>query len=67
MKLESKTSSQSTVNSYRIITESHGPIVYLEYLNEKGHIIDEILRDEDGNDISDPALLEDVQEFIDAN
>jgi hypothetical protein len=65
MKLESHTSSTITTETYQILTENHGPVTYIEYLNDKGKVIDCNLRDEDGNDIIDPALLEEIQEFID--
>ena len=38
-------------------------VIYTEFLNDKGKVIDFTLRDGDGNEISDPALLEQIQEF----
>jgi len=60
--------STSTVKTetYQILTETHGPVTYVEYFNDKGKVIDETLRDEDGNDINAPALLEKIQEFVDS-
>ena len=43
-----------------------GVLIYKEWLNEKGRVIDEELRDKDGNSLDDPALLERVHEAVDA-
>jgi len=65
MKLTLHTSSTITTETYSITTEDYGPVTYIEYLNDKGKAIDCTLRDEDGNDIQDPIILEEVQRFID--
>ena len=38
---------------------------YKEWLNDSGKVIDFVLRDKDGYEIDDPALLEEVQNFVD--
>jgi len=40
-------------------------LVYKEWVNEKGKVIDCELRDIDGYDIDDADLLEDIQKEID--
>lgn len=39
---------------------------YKEWMNEKGKVIDSLLRDKDGNEIDDPILMEQVQELVDS-
>jgi hypothetical protein len=51
--------------TYTIEHSCEGTLTYIDYYNEKGKVIDSILRNEDGFDINDPVLFEDVQEFID--
>ena len=64
MQITSHTSATITTETYFITTEQ-GPVVYTEYLNDKGKVIDCTLRDDDGNNIDDAALLEQVQQFVD--
>ena len=67
MKLESHTTSTVTTETYVVnLLEGLGVVTYIEYLNDKGKVIDCNLRDEDENEMNDPILLEEVQEFIDA-
>ena len=57
----------NTVTETTYFLEDNGKkLVYKEWLNQKGKVIDEVLRDQNGNDIDDPALLERVQEAVDA-
>ena len=68
MKLINKSSSTVTTNTFEIDPEDGSKkITYIEYLNDKGRVIDENLRDSAGSEIDDPALLEVVQEFVDSN
>ena len=64
--LESHTTATVKTETYRILTETQGPVTYIEYLDDKGKVIDCNLRDDEGNEISDPALLEEIQEFVDS-
>ena len=41
-------------------------ITYIEYLNDKGKIIDCNLRDVDGDEIDNSLLLEEIQNFVDS-
>lgn len=76
MNVTNRTTSTNTINTYEIdLGEGKGKIVYIEYLNESGKLMDETLRDETGNEIDDgylpngydnaAALLEEVQKFVD--
>ncbi len=61
---ENKITSFITTVTFSLITEK-GPITYIEYLNDKNKVIDLNLRDEDGDEIDDSVLLEEVQNFVD--
>ena len=43
-----------------------GPLFYKEWLDERGKCIDFVLRSKSGYSIDDPALIEEVQEFVDS-
>jgi hypothetical protein len=58
------TSANITTNTYNLSLGDR-LLTYIEYLNDKGKVIDCNLRDVDGDEINDPALLEQVQEFVD--
>ncbi len=47
------------------LADDISPFYYKEWLNDSGKVIDSILRDKDGYEIDDPALLEEVQNFVD--
>ena len=47
-----------------ILQDSEGKLIYKEWLNEKGKVIDFQLRDKDGFSIDDPELVERIQEFL---
>lgn len=64
MNIISQTSSIVTTNTYVVLTR-YGRTVYIEHLNDKGKLIDCDLRSINGQEIDDPALLEEIQEFID--
>ena len=65
MKLESHSTATVTTETYQILTESHGLVVYIVYLNDQRKIVDEMLRDDEGNTLDDPALFDDIQDFVD--
>jgi len=64
MKLLNQTSATITTNTFNLEVDGQF-ITYIEYLNDKGKVIDCNLRDVDGNEIADAALLEKVEEFVD--
>jgi len=58
--------SQAIENTYTIQHPNEGILVYKEWIDsEDGKCLDFILRSKDGFEIDDPALVEEVQEFID--
>ena len=65
MNIISQESNSVTETTY-FLEDNGKKLVYKEWLNQKGKVIDEVLRDQNGNDIDDPALLERVQEAVDA-
>jgi len=68
MQITHKSSSMVIENTYHI-THKRGKhtskITYIEFLNNKNKLTDIVLRDEDGNDIDDPTLLEKIQDLVD--
>jgi hypothetical protein len=69
MEILNKTTEKVITVTYELTTDDHGDVIYIEYQNENGNIIDCVLRDSDGNDLShldDAAeLLSEIQEFVD--
>jgi hypothetical protein len=58
--------SQAIENTYTIQHPNEGILVYKEWIDsENGKCLDFILRSKGGFEIDDPALVEEVQEFID--
>ena len=55
-----------------ITTETYEVIIndkkyhFIDYLDEKSKAIDSVLRDENGDDINDPILMETAQNLVDA-
>lgn len=75
IELISKVSSKVTTETHELTIDGI-KIVYIEYLNEKGKVIDTVLRTDEGVDLTDAhllcsdfnsvaELLEEVQAFID--
>lgn len=65
MKLLNRTTSTVTTDTFEILFDGFR-YTYIEYLNDKGKVIDVNFRDENGNEIDDTVLLEDVQKFVDS-
>ena len=65
MKIKNTVDEIIKTRTYTIEHLDHGTLVYVDYYNEKGKIIDSRLQTEDGFAIEDPILFEEVQEFID--
>jgi hypothetical protein len=58
--------SQAIENTYTIQHHFEGVLVYKEWIDsENGKCLDFILRSKDGFEIDDPALVEEVQDFVD--
>lgn len=66
MKITSESSYTVTTNTFEIETKC-GPVVYIEYLNDKNKVIDCNLRAKNtGQEIDNANLLEEIQNFVDA-
>jgi hypothetical protein len=64
MKIKNKTTETITTETYEM--EVNGcRCVYIDYLNQKGKCIDAVLRDDAGNNVDDPALMEQIQKEVD--
>lgn len=63
MQLLSRTESTVTEVVYTFQDETSA-FYYKELINAQGEVIDSLLRDKDGYQIDDPALLERVWDFI---
>lgn len=57
--------SSGVIEHTYFIQDNQGKIVYKEWVNDSGKVIDSTLRDKDGYEIDDPELMEQVQEFVD--
>lgn len=54
-----------TENTYHLRDENGRIYFYKEWLDESGKVIDCVVRNEGGHDISDVPLVEQIWEFID--
>lgn len=65
--MEILTHTENTVveRSFTIQHPTEGVLIYNEWLNEKGKVIDYSLRSKGGYDIDEPELVTEVLEFID--
>jgi hypothetical protein len=58
--------SQAIEHTYTIQHHFEGTLVYKEWIDSKdGKCLDFILRSKDGLELNDPALVEEVQDFVD--
>ena len=70
MKLISKTSSIVITDTYEIeLTAGNSTnsttVIVIDYLDDRGKVIDTVFEDKSGNDLSDdPELFEEVMEFL---
>ena len=72
MKLISKTSSIVITDTYEIeltagnsTTSGSNSVIVIDYLDDRGKVIDTVFEDKSGNDLSDdPELFEAVMEFL---
>jgi len=62
--LKHETFSQLVEHTYTLKDET-GVLIYKEWVDESGSVMDFILRNKDGEDIDDPELFDQVMEFID--
>ena len=65
MKLISKTSNSVITETYEIELTAGNSVIVIDYLDNRGKVIDTVLEDKRGNDLSDdPELFEDIMEFL---
>ena len=65
MKLISKTSSMVITETYEIELTTGNTVIVIDYLDDRGKVIDTVLEDKSGNDLSDdPGLFEDIMAFL---
>ena len=65
MKLISKTSSMVITETYEIELTTGNTVIVIDYLDDRGKVIDTVLEDKSGNDLSDdPELFEDIMAFL---
>jgi len=64
MELLNKIESVVTEVTYTL-QDNVSTFYYKEWLNDRGRVVDSILRDKDGLEIDDLNLLEEVQNFVD--
>lgn len=70
--LQSKVEERARTDTYTLLVDGK-KVIYKEYINQKGKVIDSELRDENGYEITDDsapgnnvaALLEEVQDVVD--
>jgi hypothetical protein len=62
--LKHETLSELVVHTYTLKDET-GVLIYKEWVDQSGSVVDFTLRDKDGEDIGDPELFDQVMEFID--
>jgi hypothetical protein len=63
--LTANSSKTVTQHAYKIRDEKNNQdLTYIETVNDYDNVIDCLIRDENGVEIQDPALLEQIQDFI---
>lgn len=66
MKLLEKTENNVRSVTYKLEDEEFGIIIYKEYLNDKNKVIDEEIRDGNGDPIDCPTIHEKITEYVDS-
>jgi len=64
MKLISKTSSYVITDTYEIELTAGNKVIVIDYLDDRGKVIDTVLQDERGVEINDDELEEAIVEFL---
>jgi len=64
MKLISKTSSIVITDTYEIELTAGNKVIVIDYLDDRGKVIDTVLQDERGVEINDDELEEAIVEFL---
>lgn len=66
MKLVSKTVEAIVTETFVLENELGEKVTVIDYLDDRGKVIDTIVRDKNGNDIDDPILYENVISFLES-
>jgi len=64
MKLISQQKEAVITETSIIELDSKQKVIVIDYFNEKGKIIDTVIRDEDGFELDNPILFENIIEFL---
>jgi hypothetical protein len=64
MKLISQQKEAVITETSIIELDSKQKVIVIDYFNEKGKIIDTVIRDEDGFELDNPILFENITEFL---
>ena len=64
MKLISKTSSIVITDTYEIELTAGNKVIVIDYLDDRGKVIDTVFQDERGVEINDDELEEAIVEFL---
>ena len=64
MKLISKTSNSVITETYEIELTAGNSVIVIDYLDDRGKVIDTVLEDKSGNRLVKMELFEDIMEFL---
>ena len=64
MKLISKTSNSVITETYEIELTAGNSVIVIDYLDDRGKVIDTVLEDKSGNRFVKMELFEDIMEFL---
>lgn len=64
MKLINKVVETVITETFTIELKTGKKIIAIDYLDERGKVIDSVIRDEHGNNIDDPIIYEEVISFL---
>lgn len=65
MEILNKTTAYTREDTYVLEHSKEGVIIYKEWLDDKGKVVDSVVRSKSGHDIEDPILIQEIWEFID--
>ena len=64
MKLISKICQTVTTETFEIELTAGNSVIMIDYLDDRGKVIDTVLQDERGVEIDDDELIEAIEEFL---
>jgi len=65
MQLLNKTTSTVTEVTYVLQHPAEGVIYYKEWLDDRGKVIDSVIRSKHGYEIDNPALVQEIWDMVD--